>query len=374
MSVFGSQHIMHDAVGFSSSETGANYTMEWYELFQLGNCTFPHLRPEQYAPFWCNQGAACFFEGIDDLHWSQNGTLEKLGEITGKASQVQPGIFTLRGQRKASTQYEWICFGTCALPSGLVILQMGSVSCVALVCYSFTVHPGVVLKVLKTHQRAALDYFYRLFVSTQQYCGLFNPSQKKKKKTFPPFVGFPLALNCFSVCLQGTSLMTWPSGSRTTTRLGSSTRRGQFALTPALTPPCGSSLTTAPSLSTAHTGNWRSWEPNCPAELRRTTPRSTCSAASPPTWATTAPYLDSPPWRIWPRTSVNFTTRSGRTSRLKTLPSVCWRRTNRWCWTRASTSTTTSSTGICRWSLRTYRSHMKRCLCPNIRLSLQCFH
>lgn len=75
---------MHDAIGFSSSETGTNYTMEWYELFQLGNCTFPHLRPEVSAPFWCNQGAACFFEGIDDLHWSQNGTLEKIGEITGK--------------------------------------------------------------------------------------------------------------------------------------------------------------------------------------------------------------------------------------------------------------------------------------------------
>lgn len=83
-----SQHIMHDAIGFSSSETGANYTMEWYELFQLGNCTFPHLRPEVYAPFWCNQGAACFFEGIDDLHWSQNGTLEKIGEITGKTLRV----------------------------------------------------------------------------------------------------------------------------------------------------------------------------------------------------------------------------------------------------------------------------------------------
>lgn len=75
---------MHDAIGFSSSEMRANYTMEWYELFQLGNCTFPHLRPEVYAPFWCNQGAACFFEGIDDLHWSQNGTLEKIGEITGR--------------------------------------------------------------------------------------------------------------------------------------------------------------------------------------------------------------------------------------------------------------------------------------------------
>lgn len=75
---------MHDAIGFSSSETGSNYTMEWYELFQLGNCTFPHLRPEQFAPFWCNQGAACFFEGIDDPHWQQNGTLEKIGEISGQ--------------------------------------------------------------------------------------------------------------------------------------------------------------------------------------------------------------------------------------------------------------------------------------------------
>lgn len=74
---------MHDAIGFSSSQLGLNFTMEWYELFQLGNCTFPHLRPDVSAPFWCNQGAACFFDGIDDLHWSQNGTLEKIGEITG---------------------------------------------------------------------------------------------------------------------------------------------------------------------------------------------------------------------------------------------------------------------------------------------------
>lgn len=81
--LLGKIHIMHDAIGFSSSGTGANFTVEWYELFQLGNCTFPHLRPDMYAPFWCNQGAACFFEGIDDLHWSQNGTLEKIGELTG---------------------------------------------------------------------------------------------------------------------------------------------------------------------------------------------------------------------------------------------------------------------------------------------------
>lgn len=75
---------MHDAVGFRSSLTGRNYTMEWYELFQLGNCTFPHLRPNIDAPFWCNQGAACFYEGIDDAHWKENGTLILMTAITGR--------------------------------------------------------------------------------------------------------------------------------------------------------------------------------------------------------------------------------------------------------------------------------------------------
>lgn len=75
---------MHDAIGFKSTLTGQNYTMEWYELFQLGNCTFPHLRPEMNAPFWCNQGAACFFEGIDDIHWKANGTLVQVATIPGK--------------------------------------------------------------------------------------------------------------------------------------------------------------------------------------------------------------------------------------------------------------------------------------------------
>lgn len=77
------QKIMHDAVGFKSSLTGKNYTMEWYELFQLGNCTFPHLRPGMDAPFWCNQGAACFYEGIDDAHWKENGTLVLVTKISG---------------------------------------------------------------------------------------------------------------------------------------------------------------------------------------------------------------------------------------------------------------------------------------------------
>ncbi|XP_053106394.1 ceroid-lipofuscinosis neuronal protein 5-like [Hemicordylus capensis] len=74
--------IMHNAVGFKSSLTGKNYTMEWYELFQLGNCTFPHLQPNMPEPFWCNLGAACCYEGIDDAHWKENGILVLLSTIS----------------------------------------------------------------------------------------------------------------------------------------------------------------------------------------------------------------------------------------------------------------------------------------------------
>ncbi|TKC38915.1 hypothetical protein EI555_016324 [Monodon monoceros] len=81
--LLGHLKIMHDAIGFRSTLTEKNYTMEWYELFQLGNCTFPHLRPEMNAPFWCNQGAACFFEGIDDIHWKENGTLVLVATMSG---------------------------------------------------------------------------------------------------------------------------------------------------------------------------------------------------------------------------------------------------------------------------------------------------
>jgi ceroid-lipofuscinosis neuronal protein 5 len=76
----------HDAVGFKNTRTGLNYTMEWYELDQLMNCTFPHLVPDgsgQLEPMWCNQGAACFYNGIDDIHWSQNGSLVNVATVTG---------------------------------------------------------------------------------------------------------------------------------------------------------------------------------------------------------------------------------------------------------------------------------------------------
>ncbi|PVD35040.1 hypothetical protein C0Q70_06321 [Pomacea canaliculata] len=75
-------HIMHDAIGFHHVQSGLNLTMEWYELFQLFNCTFPHELANETL-VWCNQGAACIYDGIDEKHWQQNGTLVKVAEITG---------------------------------------------------------------------------------------------------------------------------------------------------------------------------------------------------------------------------------------------------------------------------------------------------
>lgn len=46
---------MHDALGFRNARTKMNWTMEWYELDQLFNCTFPHL-VDNTTLTWCNQG------------------------------------------------------------------------------------------------------------------------------------------------------------------------------------------------------------------------------------------------------------------------------------------------------------------------------
>jgi len=76
-------NIMHDAIGFRSVNTGVNYTIEWYELFQLFNSTFPHVVDNYTDLLWCNQGATCIYKGIDDNHWLEYGSLIKIGEMSG---------------------------------------------------------------------------------------------------------------------------------------------------------------------------------------------------------------------------------------------------------------------------------------------------
>ncbi|KAK3100168.1 hypothetical protein FSP39_015653, partial [Pinctada imbricata] len=80
--LLGKLHIMHDAIGILNLNTKQNYTMEWYELFQLFNCTFPHVLKND-SVVWCNQGATCIYDGIVDNLWSQNGTLIKVADLTG---------------------------------------------------------------------------------------------------------------------------------------------------------------------------------------------------------------------------------------------------------------------------------------------------
>lgn len=76
--------IWHDAIGFRSKDTGMNFTVEWYELFELMNSTFPHIVEGRSSPVWCNQGAACLYDGIVDRIWLDNGTIVKVAEISGK--------------------------------------------------------------------------------------------------------------------------------------------------------------------------------------------------------------------------------------------------------------------------------------------------
>jgi len=75
-------HVMHDGVGFRNTRTGRNWTMEWYELDQLFNSTFPHVL-ENNTFIWCNQGALCVYEGINDTAWTEYGTLQKVSELSG---------------------------------------------------------------------------------------------------------------------------------------------------------------------------------------------------------------------------------------------------------------------------------------------------
>ena len=96
---------MHDAMGFHHVPSGANFTMEWYELDQLFNCTFPH-EIEGEELIWCNQGATCIYDGIDEKHWRENGTLQKVATINGKLHISQSDISEMAHLIKSSTPHD----------------------------------------------------------------------------------------------------------------------------------------------------------------------------------------------------------------------------------------------------------------------------
>ena len=78
------QTIMHEAIGFHHVQSGTNFTMEWYQMCDLFNASFPRVLAND-SLLWCNQGAACIQNGIDKSHWEQNGTIIEVAEISGNA-------------------------------------------------------------------------------------------------------------------------------------------------------------------------------------------------------------------------------------------------------------------------------------------------
>ena len=110
---------MHDGLGFRNTRTGLNYTMEWYELDQLFNCTFPHLLEDQSLK-WCNQGALCVYDGINDTVWNKYGFISKISEISG-AQFNKFGDWSLNDNNTAVYYETWSVFNTNVTDSSQVM-------------------------------------------------------------------------------------------------------------------------------------------------------------------------------------------------------------------------------------------------------------
>ncbi|CAH1777882.1 unnamed protein product [Owenia fusiformis] len=163
--------IIHDAIGFRNNRTGQNYTMEWYELFQLGNSTFPHITSETPTPVWCNQGAACIYDTIDDQHWAANGTLVKVAEMTG--DQFNKFGVWAKGDNDTGIYYEtWTVEDS---PGGK--MWFDSYDCASFVVRAFNV---MGLMGAKFNQSVHLNYTrIHLYCDEPQYLGnastIFGP-------------------------------------------------------------------------------------------------------------------------------------------------------------------------------------------------------
>jgi ceroid-lipofuscinosis neuronal protein 5 len=117
---------MHDALGFRSQKTGLNYTMEWYELDQLLNSTFPHLR-ESGDLTWCNQGALCSYDGIKDNIWTEYGTINKISEISG-ATFNEFAYWANYDNNTAAFYETWTVYST-AMKNSSQIMYFDSFDC-----------------------------------------------------------------------------------------------------------------------------------------------------------------------------------------------------------------------------------------------------
>ncbi|XP_046582570.1 ceroid-lipofuscinosis neuronal protein 5 homolog [Haliotis rubra] len=73
----------HVAVGFRNVNTNTNYTVDWYGLYLISQCSFARVL-EDDSLLWCNQGGFCVTDAISDKFLPENnGQMSLIANMTG---------------------------------------------------------------------------------------------------------------------------------------------------------------------------------------------------------------------------------------------------------------------------------------------------
>jgi ceroid-lipofuscinosis neuronal protein 5 len=112
-----------------------DWTMEWYELDQLFNCTFPHVLDDDSFK-WCNQGALCVYDGIDDKTWTQYGILEKVSSISGDVFN-KFGAWALNDNNTNVFYETWSVYNTADITDKSLTMYFDSFDCASWVLRAF---------------------------------------------------------------------------------------------------------------------------------------------------------------------------------------------------------------------------------------------
>eukprot|EP01027_Heterolobosea_sp_BB2_P011072 GEZU01016151.1.p1 GENE.GEZU01016151.1~~GEZU01016151.1.p1 ORF type:complete len:310 (-),score=91.26 GEZU01016151.1:172-1101(-) len=77
--ILGYFNLYHTAIGFVNRNTGANWTVEYDAIFEVGNATLPFVVGDDVV--WCNQGAICTLTSIDFPYYT---SVTHMAIINGK--------------------------------------------------------------------------------------------------------------------------------------------------------------------------------------------------------------------------------------------------------------------------------------------------
>ncbi|XP_071087686.1 bis(monoacylglycero)phosphate synthase CLN5-like [Haliotis cracherodii] len=73
----------HVAIGFWNVNTNTNYTIDWYGVYLISQCSLASVLTDD-SLLWCNQGAVCVTDGIKDKFLPENkGQMSPMATMTG---------------------------------------------------------------------------------------------------------------------------------------------------------------------------------------------------------------------------------------------------------------------------------------------------